>query len=327
MLYVALDEFMGAEKAVELRAAMGDPSLAELNTTVLDGQRLSIADLKAAAEAMPFLAERRLVIVRRLLARFGSRGGQSDESPRRKIADAQAAFAEYLGQVCPTTDILFIEDGAGEGRSSLLQAAQKAGAKLISPPSAKSGELVDWVRGRVRVKGSKLGPGAAERLVDAIGADLRTLDQEIEKLVLYRRGAEVREDDVALLVSGAREANIFAMIDALGGRNRRQAMAVLHDLIDDGEAGRIVPMIARQWRLLLLAKELRQMGAAQEVIADSLRVAPWQVNKIAAQERNFTWDQLSLLYRALLEVDVATKTGQMEPVVALDLFVAQVCAQ
>ena len=324
MLIVILDEFLGAERVESLRRAFGDPTLADLNTTYLDGHRVTLGDLQAAADSLPFLAERRLVVVRRLLARFSSRGGQREEGQRRGNSGVEAGFAGYLAQVPPTTDLVLIEDAPPEGRHALLKVAHDAGATIIYPLDARSGELLEWVRQRASRKGCRLGPGAGERLVDAVGGNLRQLDHELEKLALYCCEAEVQEEDVARLVVASREADIFALVDALGMRNRRQAVAVLHGLLNDGEHPlRILTMVVRQWRLLLQTKEIRQMGGTPADVAARVRLSPWQTQKLLSQERSFTWDDLTGAYHRLLEVDAAIKTGQMDPELGLDLFVAE----
>lgn len=55
---------------------MGDPSMAELNTTRMDGRQASEDDLRSAANAMPFLAERRLVILSHPTARLTTDAGR-----------------------------------------------------------------------------------------------------------------------------------------------------------------------------------------------------------------------------------------------------------
>ncbi|MEP7358326.1 MAG: DNA polymerase III subunit delta, partial [Anaerolineales bacterium] len=56
------DEFAGAEFVEGLKAKLGDPTFAELNTAVFDGRSASLADIRATADTMPFLTTRRLVI-------------------------------------------------------------------------------------------------------------------------------------------------------------------------------------------------------------------------------------------------------------------------
>ncbi len=69
LLYIfwGVDDFTG-KKPFRNQRESGDQSLLSTNTSVLDGQKLTRNDLRASAGAMPFLAPRRLVIVRACLS-------------------------------------------------------------------------------------------------------------------------------------------------------------------------------------------------------------------------------------------------------------------
>ncbi len=69
MISLLRDDFFGEERLAEIRAALGSADLQSLNVTTLDGPRLTLSELRAATEALPFFGERRLVVVRKL---FGS---------------------------------------------------------------------------------------------------------------------------------------------------------------------------------------------------------------------------------------------------------------
>src|SRR5512134_633238 len=69
MLYLfhGPDEFTRNEKIAALRAELGDPALAELNVAVLEGRDLTLSDIRQHADSMPFLAAKRLVVVKNYL--------------------------------------------------------------------------------------------------------------------------------------------------------------------------------------------------------------------------------------------------------------------
>ena len=81
-------------------------------------------------------------------------------------------------------------------------------------------------------------------------------------------------------------------------------------------------MIVRQFRLLVQTKELATDGLDPRAIAKELKLHPYPARKLHTQARNFTLEQLERVHQRLLEVDVQIKTGQISPVVALDLFIA-----
>jgi DNA polymerase III delta subunit len=53
-----------------------------------------------------------------------------------------------------------------------------------------------------------------------------------------------------------------------------------------------------------------------------LGLHPFVARKLHAQSANFTLAQLERIYRYLLDLDLAIKTGDMTPEAALDLLVA-----
>ena len=76
MIYVLYGEDDFTRKAVldDLRREVGASELLDANSTVLAGTALTLMQLQEVANVIPFLAERRLVIVDGLLGRFdGSR--------------------------------------------------------------------------------------------------------------------------------------------------------------------------------------------------------------------------------------------------------------
>src|SRR5688572_27679299 len=90
------DEFASAEFLDDLKAKLGDPSLASLNTTVFDGRTASLPDVRAICDTLPFLTARRLVIVdgwlTRLMARTEAAGDDTDDdSGDEATAEAEPA--------------------------------------------------------------------------------------------------------------------------------------------------------------------------------------------------------------------------------------------
>jgi DNA polymerase-3 subunit delta len=315
------DEFSRAEALAEMKAKMGDPSLVSLNTTLLDGRKVTLAELIHACEAVPFLGERRLVIVEGLLTRL--------EPPKGKESTQEAgAFIEGLEEVLrrlpESTRLVFLEPRSLRKGNPILKLAQKEKrgyAKEFKPP--RRGDLNRWITQRVKSKGGDILPPAVTGLAAFVGNDLRLLDQEIEKLITYVGGERpITEKDVRLLVSYVQEANIFQMVDALGHRNGQRALTLLHELLDGGQPpAYLLAMITRQFRILMQVKELSQGGASPGEIRAQLGLHRFVVDKGLEQARNFSMSQLEAIYRRLLETDTAIKTGRTEATLALDLLI------
>jgi DNA polymerase-3 subunit delta len=315
------DELTRSETLDGLKARLGSPELAALNTTVFDGAQVTLAELRSACDTVPFLTQRRLVIVKGLLSRLVARPKGAKRAPGDQ--EYLQGLADYLPRLPETTRLVFVEPGQLAAQHPLLRQAKQdqfGYVRAFVPPK----DLVTWVRNRAADKGGEFSPQAAVALVGAVGADQRSLDQEIAKLLAYTNLARpVTSSDVAVLVPYAQEAVIFDAVDALGQRDGVRATRLLHNLLDHGnEPLYLLAMIVRQFRLLIQIKELADEGLDPPSIAQTIKLHPFPTRKLYAQARNFAQEQLEHVHRHLLELDVQIKTGQINSVVALDLLVA-----
>ena len=321
------DEFSRSEALISLKSRMGDPDMASLNTTRLDGQRVTLDELKHHCDAVPFLTERRLVIVDGLLGRLaGGRGKRGKGQPAASDKEYLQKLLDYLPRLPETTRLVFVEHTSLKPSHPVLKLALANGergfVREFRPP--EKGALERWIRERVGKKGGETEPAAGRELATFVGNDLRLLDQEIEKLVTYTAGRRpITVDDVHTLVPYTQEASVFDMVDAVGRRDGRTALTLLHRMLDDGqEPLYILAMIVRQFRIMVQVKDLEERGGAPGAMAKRLGLHPFVAKKGLAQAHNFTMAQLEAIYDKLLETDLAIKTGRMEDVLALDMLVA-----
>lgn len=325
------DEFAIAEEIQGLKEKLGDPATAALNTTQFDGRTVTLADLRSTADAMPFLAKRRLVIVNGLLSRLLSKADDPEQAEEdgapASLKEFRDGLADYLPNVPPTTALVFVEHRVlPENNRFLRLVARSDGVgyrrRCDPPPGDK---LPGWIMKRAKACGGEFTPAAAQALAAAAGDDTRLLDSEIEKLLAYvDRARPVELPDVETLTPYAGEVRIFDMVDAMGERQGRAAVQLLHRLLD--QPGQyplaIFAMIIRQFRLLLQARELLAEGASPAAIARALSLLPFVAAKIAEQCRKFSLDELDAIFRRLLDIDLAIKGSRIDSGLALETFVA-----
>ena len=327
------EEFGLSAELARLRAIMaeGDPAMAELNTSILDGSHLTLGELRHACDAIPFMADRRLVVVNGLLGRLwpgGRRGGQDAPGGEEPAANRalRKELVAYLPDLPPTTRLVFVEERELPPRHPILKVAraegmeEKAFVKVFKKPKDK--ELGAWIRERVQSKGGSIDGEATEMLAALVGSDLRVLDGELEKLLLYTGGQPVTGEAVRLLVSRSRETSIFDLVDCVGRRETGRALRLLHHLLDEGEMPLyLLAMLARQVRILIQVSELGAQGLTQDEMVKRLKLHSYVVKKGVAQARNFKMSQLEEAHQRLVETDWSIKRGDAEPVVALDMLV------
>jgi DNA polymerase-3 subunit delta len=267
-----------------------------------------------ACLAMPFLGSHRLIIVEGLLGRF-EEGGEEWLALKEQVA------------TMPQTTVLVLVDGQIKRGNALLRGLAPL-ASVKEFPLLKGAALEGWIRKRVARGGGTISPQAVRLLATQVGENLWVLASEIEKLLLYTLGRRIEEGDVRGVVSYAREASVFSMVDALVEGRASRAATLIHQLLQEGvTAPYLLVMITRQLRLLLQAKELSLKGMAVSEIKKRLGLASdYTLTKALEQSKRYSMRRLEQVYRKLLETDLSIKRGIWKGELALDLLVAELCA-
>ncbi len=295
----------------ELKSKLGDAAMLDLNTTRFEGQ-VDMGELRHACDSIPFLASKRLVIIQDLFAR----------QPAKEFVDELLA---YLPHLPPTTRLIFLESRQLPARHALILLVDQEETGYVRLFNRPEGNAVDrWIVERVEEQGSQIAPRAAHLLAANIGNDLHILENEIEKLVLYRGpGQTIEADHVVRLCPYAAEASIFDLVDALGNRDGRAAARLLQAKLDEGtEPFYLFSMIVRQFRLLIQIKALAAQGQRPPAIGKSLKLHRFVAEKLWRQAQQFSLLQLEQVYAHLLDIDVAVKSGRGDMITALNLLVA-----
>ena len=154
------------------------------------------------------------------------------------------------------------------------------------------------------------------------------MDNELEKLTLYAGDRPIEERDVRLLVPQSREASVFSAVDALLEGRSRVALELANRLREEGaELPYIVAMIARQLRLVTLARDLMDRGHKEKDIGTRLGLTyEFALKRTVEQARKHSWDSLRWLYGRLMEADLAVKQGRLDQDIALELLVSEASA-
>ncbi len=316
------DDGDAIDRAVhEVVAHLGDSPNAAMNLTELDGRTASFADLSSAAGAMPFLSPRRVVLLTNPVEGFGK-------------ASERGRFTGFLEGLPETTALVLVEyrpltDPRDRRKGKLhwleewaSQAGDRVFFKSFSLP--RGDQMSSWIRNRAREKGGTFSYNGAGMLAELVGSETRTADLEIDKLLLYvNYNRPVEADDVLALTAYEGEGDIFGLVDALGNRNGREAIAKLHELLNAQDPLPILGMIVRQFRLLLQAREILDVGGDENVVTKSLKLHPYVGKKITAQARQFRKQTLEAVFHRLLEVDLAMKSSDMDGDQLLDVFIAE----
>lgn len=315
-----------------LKERMRSLPAGEHNLTEMQGPDITLAAVRAAADAMPFLADRRLVVVHGLIARLQGRGGAPKRRGKKASGQAGSSGEElsdllaYLPHVPDTTSLAFVEGAVAV--DGVAAAIPRGRAFVRAFPAVR--DVAGWARQQARSLAVDLDEGAVRELAQACGDDLRRLDHELRKLREYADGRTVTRADVQQLVVG-RDILVWALLDGLAGRRPERALAALRTLLAQGEdPSKVLPAdVIPLYRRLLIARELanvdRRLRSSFDLGTVGLR--PTSLYRAADQALNFDAAELVQALELLLETDRQVKRGEIEPEVALELAVVQLCTR
>jgi len=330
LLYILLgqDDFSCRQSLEGIKRGLGDQAMLAANTTTLDGQQLTLDQLRAVCETAPFLAERRLVIVRGLLERFEPRGKSTRQrkiAPKTDQQDEYKSLAAYMGKL-PDSAILVLIEGRIRSDNPLLRELSDK-AEIRSFPPLREARLRQWIQRRVKDEGGSISPQAVDLLTKLVGGDLWTMSNEINKLVLFSSGRRIEEEDVKKVVSYAQQANVFAMVDAILEFKAGVAEQSLQQLLERGAApAYLLVMLSRQVQMIVRAKELRKQGKPELELQNRLGLtSEFALGKTLEQASRYPLERLKEVYHRLLEADLSIKTGKYDGELALNILIAELC--
>lgn len=298
----------------KLMSKMGASAAAEMNITRLNGSSASLEEIRAETHAVPFLSERRMVIL-------------SEPFAAAKGKTGREKFLKLLESLPDTTAcVVVIEKDLRQDHWLLTWADQHPElAWKKSFPFIKGAALTAWIQDQARQRGGEFTAQAAQTLAGLVDDNPRLADREIDKLLLYvDRERPVAPQDVQKLTADVRQGDIFAMVDAVGRGDGKEASRMLHRLLDENAPLLLYGMIIRQFRLLILVREALNTDPSRgaRAIAGDLGEHPYPIKKIIPQARQFTLEQLKTIYAQLSDIDLAVKTGRLDAELALDMLTA-----
>ena len=226
---------------------------------------LTLAEILDDARALSLFASERLIwVVNAELALPRGRAAADDEddsSAGPSGAGDAAPLAAYLKDPTPGVTLVFEairhdfegEDKRKQDRVRKFYAAIPDVVELqkYSPQEARA-----EAESLIRQAGFRMEPAALDLLIEALGAEIARVAVEIEKLALFAGNRVIGVEDVTALVPDARATTVFALVNALGRRDRARALGILDTLTRDGEYLPLaLAFLSTQFRMALVARE------------------------------------------------------------------------
>tara|TARA_B100001245_G_scaffold221831_1_gene193492 strand:+ start:121 stop:1074 length:954 start_codon:yes stop_codon:yes gene_type:complete len=307
------DEYRLSERVSEFRLTVTPPEMSDINTTMLDGNIVTIEELLTSLSTVPFMADRRLVVVEGLLNRLGG---------SKKDLGEWLNFPDLLKDLPPTANLLLIEREPIPSNKLLSTILRLGQVEKFSP--LRHRDLLDWINARCSKLGLEIERTAVALIADSVGSELRVIDSELNKIKTYSRGRLITREDITLMVPYVRQQNVFRVVDSVIEGRTRDALNASSMLIGLGESpSGIVRMIERQLRFLILAKHLLSRKIPTGDIGKHINLSGYPLQKTLEMERKISQVRIMSMHDNLLKSNIRVREGKLTEQESFDLLISE----
>ena len=231
--------------------------------------------------------------------------------------DEEEKMLKYLEN--PTDDILILTANTKLNEKKQVFKKIMETAKIIDPAI----NVIDYIKNGF--KDYRIDFRTIITLQEYTGGDITRLDNEIEKLKLFKMDEKyITNEDVDLIVTKNITSNIFDLIDALDKKNKTKVFQIYDDLIKIGEDEiKIISLLATNYRLIYQVKILGYNYNPKE-IKEIIKQKPYTINKAIERSYFYTENRLLDILKKLSDLDINIKSGKKEKEIELPIFLSSI---
>lgn len=312
-LYLLMGEetFLVHECVSLLKSKCLEAGTADFNCDIFDAGDAAAGVVKDAAELLPMMSPRRLVVFR----------GVDD----LKDKDWEVLYPLFERPVDSTVFVLTCE--SLDKRKKSFKKLSEA-ATIVELKRPYDSQVADWIEYLAFRAGLKVSREAAQLLKQFVGPNLTELNNELGKLKDFLGDRTIIDaPDVLQVVSQSRVDRIFDLTDAIGRRDRATALHSLANLLENGqsEVG-VLAMITRHFRILAQLKDGHREGLTGTRLSTKAGIPQFLLTQYMDQIRKWDESKIEKTFTVLQDTDRALKSSTVPPHVWLENFVLKTCS-
>ncbi|MBR0189209.1 MAG: DNA polymerase III subunit delta [Clostridia bacterium] len=266
-------------------ALVKEPSL---NVATFDGAALDISDALASLNALPFLSEYRMTVIKEFYP---------------TAAAIKGGLKDFLEHPVKSSVLVIVNEKPHE-------VFKKFGSVCtVECKTADVSVISRWIKATVNAAGVKISDGLCAEIAEYCLSDMTRVKNETEKLIAYAgNGGEIDETAVDFLVNRGTEYKIYEMTDYIAKRKFDDAIGVINDMLAKGDTyGRIISSVYNYFRRLLFVAISDKSPAETGAL---LGIKEFAVKKAKQQAQAFNVRALKNTVDRLVDADYAVKSGR-----------------
>jgi len=297
---------------------------------------LTLAEVLDDARALSLFASERVIWVvnAELALPRGKAAAEEDEGdgPAAAGSGDAATLAAYMKDPTPGVTIVFEAirfdfEGEDKRKQERVRKFYSAIGDVVELQKYSPQDARQEAEKLIAKAGFRMDPAALDLLIEALGAEIARVAMEIEKLSLFAGDRVIGVDDITALVPDARATTIFALVNALGRRDRARALGILDTLTREGEYLPLaLAFLSTQFRMALVAREAG-LKSAQMIQGHFSRqgVPMWgsRAEQVYQTVSKFSQPQMERALELIYEADKGLRDARPDDRIVMETFIME----
>lgn len=328
-LFCGMDENIIKEDVELIKKRVLNEQFKELNCIQYDGMKVTEDDILNACETMPFMDEKKVVVIYRADFLMDKEKGKKEinsKSSKKENDQPYKFIKEYIDRV-PSHCILIIYYLFKSNRdkpSNRIKKLEGKNISLVRIDKLKGVELTNKVRSMFESRGVNIGKTELILFCNEVENNMDIIENEIDKLCSYTEGRNICKNDIYDMIPYKSENDIFNLVEYISQSNIKMSIDTLNELSFRGEKiTSILRMIQRQYKLLLDIKIRVSNSIPKDKIALDLKLNPYICEKMISQSKGFSEECLQTMIEECLECEKRLKTSSSDQKTDLELLIVK----
>lgn len=244
------------------------------------------------------------------------------QSKKGQIEQNLEALEKYINNPNIDTLLIFISDSEKlDERKKIVRLIKQKGIVKEFNTTTNINSIVKSFFNDYKISDSSI-----TKLINRVGNNLPLLEEEAEKLKLYKDDTkEINDEDILKITNKNVDLDIFKLIDNIIMKNKKVATETYNEMIKYGEEPiKILTMIASQIRLMYQTKLLYKKGYTEKDSASLLGIHPYRVKLATEKGRKYTESDLLMYLDNLADLDSKIKQSNVDKKMAIELFILKI---
>jgi DNA polymerase-3 subunit delta len=290
--------------------------LKELNLISIDGMNTSFHDIMNACETMPFIGEKKVVIVYR--AKFLQ---EKNDSTGTKIYND---IKNYISNLPPYTILVMyylLNDKRDKPNKNKKLTAIGKFLSIVYCDKLKKDKYFKKVSDVFKEKGKQIGRVELIYFCEKVQNNFDIIKREVDKLISYCEGRDIKKEDINLLISNSNEDDIFDLVELISQRKIDKSIDIMKEILYKSDQHMLIISALEKhfFRLYEIKLKLINGKRVEDFMAD-YRLPQFICEKLMGQTSKFTEKQLIGLIKLCVKTETKLKSTGLDKTMEMEFL-------